>query len=358
LSCETRVRSQPAKHPQAGDEPQKRMASRRREASLGSQLSAYEKPHNGRAVRQLLNTLVPYGALWALMVWMVNSGVSYWLLLPLIALGSGLLLRIFVLFHDCCHCSFFTTRWANRTVGYVMGVLAFTPYDYWRHCHNMHHATAGDLDRRGIGDVWTMTVSEYETAPTWRRVYYRLFRHPIFLFGLGPPVMFLVSHRIPPRKASRRERVGVLLNDAGLLAIVLAASATIGLPTYLLIQLPMMAIASCFGVWLFFIQHQVEDIYWARHEEWDPLQAAFVGSTYYKLPRVMEWFSASIGLHHIHHLRPRIPNYNLRRCFEELPAMQQVETLTFIPSLKSIALSLWDEENGKLISFGALKSRC
>ena len=223
--------------------------------------------------------------------------------------------------------------------------------------HAGHHATAEDLDRRGIGDVWTMTVAEYLAASKRQQRAYRLFRHPFVLFVLGPPVLFLIIQRFPHKGAGKRERNSVILTDLALLALLGLASVTIGLRAYLLIQVPVMALAGAIGVWLFYVQHQYEQVSWARHEDWNPMQAALEGSSYYRLPKVLQWFSGNIGLHHIHHLRPRIPNYNLQQCYEDTPELQAVDPLTIRCSLKSIFLNLWDESEHKLVSFRSLKRR-
>lgn len=314
-------------------------------------LSRYEQPDQRKAIAQLLDTLVPYGLLWALMVWMLRSGLPYWSVLPLLLLAAGFLVRVFIIFHDCCHGSFFPSRRANRILGYVTGLLTFTPFEGWQHPHHRHHATTGDLDRRGTGDVWTLTLDEYQASPWWRRFGYRFFRHPLQLFLLSPALLFLVSHRFFRSGSGPRERHSVLLTNLGLVLVALAAQYTIGLGTYLLIQVPIMVLTASIGVWLFYVQHQYETVYWARHTEWDPIRAALEGSSYYQLPRWLEWFTGSIGFHYLHHLRPRIPNYHLRRCCEEMPVEPVGEPLTLRRSLKSLSLHLWNEAEQKLVRF-------
>lgn len=318
-------------------------------------LSQYEKPHFGKALWQLLNTFVPYIALWILMVYMVQQKFSYWLLLPPVFVAAGLLVRIFIFFHDCGHGSFFESRSANRILGYICGILTFTPFEEWRGSHAGHHATAANLERRGEGDIWTMTVEEYEAATKRQRFFYRLYRNPFVMFVVSSPMIFFVSHRFPRKGARKRERNSVLFTNLAIIAIMVVASQTIGLGTYLMIQLPVMSIAGSCGVWLFYVQHQYEGVYWARHEEWDPIKAALEGSSYYRLPKILQWFSGNIGLHHIHHLRPRIPNYNLQKCYEEVPALQAVKPLTFWQSLVYMGLHLWDENEQQLVSFWSLK---
>lgn len=317
-------------------------------------ISGYAQPDRRKAIWQLVNTFVPYIALWVLMIYTIRAGLSYWLTLPLILLAAALQIRIFIFFHDCGHGSFFASPRANTALGYVTGILTFTPYHDWRRAHAKHHATAGDLDRRGWGDVWTMTVEEYLAAPRAKRLAYRLFRNPLLMFGLGPTLIFLITQRFPHKGAKKREITSVIVTDLALLALVVVASLTIGLRTYLLIQLPILLIAGVCGLWLFYVQHQYEGVYWARHEVWDPIKSALQGSSYYKLPKVLQWFSGNIGLHHIHHLRPRIPNYHLQRCYDAIPAMQEVQPLGFLESLKSLRMNLYDETQKKLVSFRSL----
>ena len=312
-------------------------------------VARYQTPDLRRSLWQLSNTFIPYFVLWYLMV--RSLAVSYWLTLGLSVLAAGFLLRIFIFFHDCGHGSFFRSQKANDSLGIITGLLTFTPYYYWRHTHAVHHATASDLDRRGIGDVWTMTVEEYATAPRWRRMAYRIFRFPPVTFLIGPAIIFLVVQRFPLAPGNKRERNSVWWTDLALLGIVALMSAAIGLKAYLLIQLPVIVFAGMAGVWLFYIQHQFEGTYWERHERWDFASAAMVGSSYYRLPRVLQWFSGNIGYHHIHHLSPRIANYNLPRCHNENPVFQDVAPLTFVTSLRALGLNLWDEENQLMVGF-------
>ncbi len=318
-------------------------------------LSQYEKPDLRKAIGQLLNTLVPYIGLWALMIWIVRSHHSLWLLCPLILVAAGLVVRIFIMQHDCGHGSFLGSHTANRVLGYICGVITFTPFEDWKHEHAAHHAGAQDLERRGIGDIMTMTLEEYKAASPGAKLYYRLFRNPFFMLGVGPFIQFVGVHRFTHKRSGKREKQSVLITNLALVALFVVASLTIGLRTFLLIQLPVIAVAASFGVWLFYVQHQYEDVYWARQPEWDPIRAALEGSSYYRLPKILQWFSGNIGLHHIHHLRPRIPNYNLQKCYDEVPELQQARTLTFFESFKCIGLHLWDEKNRQMVSFRALR---
>lgn len=316
----------------------------------------YGKPDVKKAAWQILDTFIPYLALWALMIYTVKSGVSYWITFALALVASVLLVRIFIFFHDCCHGSFFASTRANRIMGYISGILTFTPYEDWRRCHAIHHSTVGDLDRRGTGDVTLLTVDEYLAASREKRFGYRFYRNPLVMFGLGPIYMFLLRFRFPSKGARKHERRSVLITNIALIAIVLLASFTIGLKTYLIIQLPIILIAGAIGLWLFYIQHDFEGVYWARHKDWDPMRASLEGCSYYKLPGIMKWITGNIGLHHIHHIRPGIPNYNLQQCYRETPALQGIIPLTFCKSLKTPWLNLWDEKKGKLVSFRSVKT--
>ncbi|MBI2534158.1 MAG: fatty acid desaturase [Deltaproteobacteria bacterium] len=307
-----------------------------------------------KSLWQLLDTFVPYGVLWALMIFTVQRGYPYWVTLVLAVVAGGILVRVFILFHDCCHGSFFASHRANTILGYVSGILTFTPFADWRHAHNLHHATAGDLDRRGVGDIWTMTTAEYLAAPPRKRLVYRIYRNPFVLFGPGAALLFLFFQRFATKGAGKRERRSVFLTNVALLVIVGTASLTIGFQTYLLIQLPVILIGASLGLWLFYIQHQFESVYWSRHESWDPMKVALEGSSYFKLPPILQWFTGNIGLHHIHHVRPSIPNYNLQRCHDDTPAFHAIKPVTIRTSIKSLGLALYDEKQQKLISFRSL----
>jgi omega-6 fatty acid desaturase (delta-12 desaturase) len=313
--------------------------------------TAYAQPCLGKSLWQIVNTLVPYFLLWVLMVVTVQRDYPYWTTLMLAVAAGGMLIRIFILFHDCCHGSFFASQRANRILGYVTGVLTFTPFDDWRLAHNRHHATAGDLDRRGVGDIWTLTTEEYLAAPLWQRFVYRFYRNPIVLFGPGAALLFLFVQRLCTNGAGQRERRSVLRTNLMLLVVAALATWTIGLRTYLLVQLPVIVIGGGLGVWLFYVQHQFDNAYWVRHESWDPLKVALEGSSYFKLPKIFQWLTGNIGLHHIHHVRPNIPNYNLQRCQDEISAFQVVKVITLAASLRSLQLSLFDEKLGKPVSF-------
>lgn len=289
------------------------------------------------------------------MIRAVQQGYPYWITLTLALIAAGILVRIFILFHDCCNGSFLPSRLGNTILGHVSGVLIFTPFEEWRYTHAVHHTTAGDRDRRGIGDIWTMTTKEYLTAPRRKRLAYRIYRNPFIFFIPGPVLLFLFIHRFSIKGAKKRERISVTLTNLSILLVVVVASFTVGLRTYLMIQFPVIAMAGSFGLWLFYLQHQFENVYWARHELWDPVKVALEGSSYLKLPKILQWFTGNIGLHHIHHARPTIPNYHLQNCYDETALFQTVSPLTLHTSLNSLRLALYDEECKKLIGFRALR---
>jgi omega-6 fatty acid desaturase (delta-12 desaturase) len=331
-------------------EPGKRAAGA---ANWKAIVAQYEKPHAGRASWQIVNTVGSYVAVWFLIY--LSLGVSWWLVLPLAALAGGLSVRVFIIFHDCGHGSFYASRSANSFWGFVTGLLTFTPYYHWRGEHAVHHGATGDLDRRGVGDVWTMTVQEYLEASRWKRSAYRLARNPIVLFAIAPLVLFLFLQRFPRSGAKPHERRSVWWMNLALLVMVTGMSLVFGILPYLVIQLTVLTVAGAVGVWLFYLQHQFEDAYWERGEDWDYATAALQGSSFFRLPRVLQWFSGNIGFHHIHHLSPRIPNYNLQRCHESDPMFQEVRPMTLLGSLRSLGLRLWDESSKKLVGFRHLR---
>lgn len=317
-------------------------------------LARYQVPILRKSVWQVINSVIPYLALCGLMIWSLD--VSCWLTLAFAGAAAGFLIRIFIIFHDCAHGSFFRSQRANDFWGFVTGVLTFTPYHQWRHKHVLHHATSGDLDRRGTGDIWTMTVREYLDASRLKRFRYRLFRNPFVLFVVVPSYLFLIHQRFPSRGVTRPARLGVHWTNGALLAIGVAMSMTVGIHAYLLIQIPVVMITGTVGLWLFYVQHQFEGAYWKRRESWGFEDSALKGSSFYKLPRILQWFSGNIGFHHIHHLSPRIPNYSLERCHKSDPAFQSVRPITLLSSLRAAGYRLWDEQRGRLIGYRQLPS--
>lgn len=316
-------------------------------------VARYQQPSLARGTWQIINTLVPYAGLWLLMY--LTLGISHWLTAGLALLAAGFLVRVFIIFHDCGHTSFFKSRRANDILGFITGVLSLTPYHHWRWEHSLHHASAGDLDRRGTGDVWTLTVEEYRKASRRKRFLYRLARNPFILFILAPLFLFVVIQRFPSRKAGKRERRSVYGTNLALVSLATGLSLLFGFKEYMLLQLGIMAAAGAVGVWLFYVQHQFEGVYWERGDDWDYCTAALKGSSFYKLPKVLQWFSGNIGFHHIHHLSPRIPNYNLEKCHLAEPLFQTVKPVTLFSSFKSLTFRLWDEQRRRLVGFRAAR---
>lgn len=312
-------------------------------------VTKFEKPSLPKAVWQMVNTLVPYALLWWLMS--ITVEVSWWYTVPLAILNAGFVVRAFIIFHDCGHGSFFASRTANNVVGFITGMITFTPYYQWRWEHAVHHATNGDLDRRSVGDVWTMTVREYQEASRWTKFLYRLNRNPFILFIIVPVFLFLVYQRFPTSKASKREKNSVHWMNLALIGMIAGMGMLLGFKNYIIMQLIVMGVAASAGVWLFYVQHQFEDTYWERSENWDYTTAALQGSSFYKLPKILQWFSGNIGYHHIHHLSSRIPNYNLEKCHQAEPLFQSVKPITLWSSLKSLTFRLWDEEKHRLVGY-------
>jgi omega-6 fatty acid desaturase (delta-12 desaturase) len=316
-------------------------------------VAQYQEPNRWRAVWQIVNTFGTYAGLWVAMYWSMKW--SWWCTIPLAVLASGVLVRVFILFHDCGHGSFFASRRANDVWGFIGGLLTFTPYYHWRWEHALHHATAGDLDRRGVGDLWTLTVQEYLESSRWRKFSYRIARNPIVLFVLAPVLMIAVWQRFPSKQSTRSERSSVWWMNLAIVGMVIGMSMIFGFVPYLVIQGIIMTVAGSAGVWLFYVQHQFEDAYWERGEDWNYTAAALKGSSFYQLPKILQWFSANIGFHHVHHLSPRIPNYNLERCHRSDPMFHEVPPVKLLASLKLSTLRVWDESAQKLIGYRRLR---
>lgn len=312
-------------------------------------VAQYHKPDVREGFQQIALTFIPYVAFWVVMYWSLS--VSYWLTLLLSIPGSLFMVRLFIIMHDCGHGAFFKSQKLNDIVGIITGVLTFTPYYSWRHGHAIHHATSGDLDRRGIGDIQTLTLNEYNALPWYRRLGYRIYRHPIIIFLIGAQINFIILQRFTYREDPKRENLSVHATTAAILGLAALISALIGWQAYLLIQLPMMYLASLIGVWLFYIQHQFEETYWRPHPEWDYAQASLQGSSFYKLPKILHWFTGNIGFHHIHHLSPKIPFYRLEDAYRENDMFKHSPTLTLASSLKCLNWRVWDEEQGKMVGF-------
>jgi acyl-lipid omega-6 desaturase (Delta-12 desaturase) len=312
-------------------------------------LAPFALPHLGRSLLDVATSVVPYLALLVLMYAVVDS--SYLLVLALTIPAAGFLVRTFIVFHDCAHGSFLPSKRANAWLGTALGLVLCESFLSWRHSHAVHHASAGDLDRRGVGDVLTLTVAEYRALSWWGRLGYRLFRNPFVMFGLGPLYALVLHPRLVSRSARPRIRRSVIATNVALAALVGALCWFVGLREFLLVQTPVMLLAGAAGVWLFYVQHQFEDTYWQSAEEWSYAEAALRGSSHLKLPRLLQFFSGNIGLHHVHHLSAKVPNYNLQRAHDENPIFHDVPTLSLWDGLRAVRLKLWDEGRGRLVTF-------
>jgi omega-6 fatty acid desaturase (delta-12 desaturase) len=315
-------------------------------------VTQYQQPDLRTSIWQVVNSFG--GLLLSLILMYYSLRIGYWLTLLLALPAAGFLVRIFIIQHDCGHGSFFKARSANDLVGAACSIFTLIPYKFWRKCHAVHHAHHAELEERGIGDVWTMTVAEYFAASSWKRLVYRGFRHPVFLFGIAPTINFVILTRFPlggEDSWHNGEKASVWWTNLAIATWFVLFGLMIGFGTLVMLYLPTIIIAGSVGTWLFYVQHQYERTYWEHSPQWDYTLAAMHGSSYYELPRVLQWFTGNIGFHHIHHLSPRIPNYNLQKCHEQNPILQRVVRLTLGSSLKTIWLVLWDEERRCLVTF-------
>ena len=316
-------------------------------------LAPYARPHVGRSIVDILTSVVPYLALSVAMYFLLD--VSYLLVLVVAVPAAGFLLRTYILFHDCTHGSFLPSKRANTWLGRTLGVIVFSPFSSWKHNHAVHHATAGDLDRRGVGDVPTLTVAEYYAKDRKGRFGYRLFRNPIVMFGVGSLYALALYPRFIPKNARRRARNSIIGTNLMLVLVIAGICWAIGWESYVAIQLPTAWLAATAGVWLFYVQHQFEDTYWREGEEWSYADAALRGSSYLKLPKVLQFFTGNIGLHHVHHLSARVPNYYLQRAHDGCPIFHDVPVLSLWDGLKATRLKLWDEESQRLVTWAQAK---
>lgn len=314
----------------------------------------FQTPETVRGIWQIVNTIVPLFLIYYAMY--RSLSYSYWLTLLLALPTAGLYVRTFIIQHDCGHGSFFSSPKANDIVGTFCSFFSIIPYYQWRHEHAIHHATSGDLSRRGVGDINTLTVKEYLAATPWQRFYYGIYRHPLVFTLIGPTYVFGIFSRFVGKNSGAREKRNVYLTNLVLLAQLVGWSMAIGFKAVAMIWLPVFLIGGGTGVWLFYVQHQYENSYWRTTREWDYATSALQGSSYYRLPRLLQWFTGNIGFHHIHHLSPKIPNYKLQECHDQTPLFQQVNTFGIIESLKCARLRLWDEENRRMVGFDHLKT--
>jgi acyl-lipid omega-6 desaturase (Delta-12 desaturase) len=324
--------------------------------ALTQDLAGYREPHHGRSIVEILITVVPLVLLWLSMWFALKLGYGLYLLLAVPA--AGFLVRLFMIQHDCGHGAFFRHRLANDWVGRVIGVLTLTPYDFWRRTHALHHATSGNLDRRGFGDIDTLTVGEYLSLSRWARLRYRFYRHPLVMFGLGPAYLFFLQHRLPVglMRAGWQPWLSAMATNLSIVLVAAIVIWAIGFGPFLLVQVPVMLISASLGVWLFYVQHQFEDTFWAADKAWNLHDAALRGSSHYDLPIVLRWFTANIGVHHVHHLCSRIPFYRLPRALRRHPELAKIGRLTLVQSILCVRLVLWDEAARRLISFRELRT--
>lgn len=307
-----------------------------------------------KVVWQLINTVVPFIVLWYLAY--KSLSVSYLLALVPSLLAAGFMTRIFIIFHDCTHYSFFKSRRANRIVGTCMGVLTLFPFDQWGHEHAIHHATSGNLDKRGTGDIWTLTVDEYVAAPFRLRLAYRLYRNPFVMFGLGPIYVFLLKNRFNRKGARQKERMNTYLTNIIIVAVVAILCWAIGWQSFLFVHGTIFLIAGSVGIWLFYVQHTFEDSYFEEDKDWEYVKAAVEGSSFYKLPKILQFLTGNIGFHHVHHLSPRVPNYKLEEAHNNTLPLKNVPTITLATSLQSLRFRLWDEKSNNFVSFKDVKN--
>lgn len=330
------------------------MMNKPKQSNLKKLTSPYEKSDTKGSVRQMINTFIPFLILWILAY--ESLSVSYLLTLALTVVAAGFLTRIFIIFHDCCHHSFFKNRRANKILGTITGILTLFPYNQWQHDHSVHHATSSNLDKRGTGDIWLLTVDEYLAAPLWQKLCYRAYRNPFVMFVLGPIYEFLLKNRFNRKGARRKERINTYITNLSIAALAGLLCYAIGWQAFLLVQGPIFLISGSAGVWLFYVQHTFEDSYYEGDEEWEYVKAAVEGSSFYKLPKILQWLTGNIGFHHVHHLSPRVPNYRLEAVHNNIQPLQNVPTITLATSLRSISFRLWDENNKKFIGFKGLKA--
>jgi omega-6 fatty acid desaturase (delta-12 desaturase) len=312
-------------------------------------VSRYNYPDPWRSWWQIINSVGPYIILWVAMIYTIK--VSYLLTLVLSVFAAGFMVRIFIIFHDCGHGSFFKSKKLSKIGGIITGVIVFTPYHKWHHDHKIHHQTVGNLEKRGIGDVLTLTVNEYKNLSPFRRLYYRIYRNPVVLFVIAPIFLFTIAHRFTKKSMTAKEKMYVHLSTLSIIATVALLMLLIGWKTFLLIQIPVLFIAAGHGVWLFYVQHQFRHVLWTNSDNWNYKTVALKGSSLFRLPWILNWFTGNIGYHHIHHLSPLIPNYNLKKCHDENRMFQDIKPITFFSAFESLSLRLWDEERQLLVKF-------
>lgn len=327
--------------------------SREKTAQLRKFVAPFEKADVKSSVRQLMNTIPPFILAWFLAYQALD--VSIWLTLALSVVAAAFVIRTFIIFHDCTHGSFFKNKKANAVVGTITGIMTLFAYEKWKREHSIHHASSGNLDKRGVGDIWVMTIEEYVEASKWERFKYRMYRNPLVMFGFGPLFLVLISSRFNRKDARKKERNNTYLINISLVVIYSLLIWAIGWQAFLIVQGTTMFVAGAFGIWLFYVQHTFEDSYFEDENEWDYVKAAIEGSSYYQLPKVLQWVTGNIGFHHVHHLSPRVPNYNLEKAHDSTPPLKQATTIDIKSSLKSLRYKLYDAQNKTFVTFGDIK---
>ncbi|WP_168119943.1 fatty acid desaturase [Paenibacillus sp. HB172176] len=318
-------------------------------------MAPFEKNNMKTSIGQLINSLIPTLLLWYAAYYCLS--ISYLLTLAISLLASAFVIRTFIIFHDCCHGSFFKNKKANDILGIITGVITLVPYQQWKNAHAIHHATSSNLDKRGVGDLWILTVEEYASRGWFRKLLYRAYRHPLVMFGLGPIAVFAVQYRFNRKGARRKERMNTYLMNALIVSLYALMCWAIGWQAFLMVQGPIFYLSGLLGIWLFYVQHQFEDSYFENEDEWSYVRAAVDGSSYYKLPRMLQWLTGNIGFHHVHHLSPKVPNYYLEDAHNSAPPLHKATTITIRQSLASLKFRLWDEESKRFVSFRAVKHR-
>ncbi|QUW20540.1 fatty acid desaturase [Sporosarcina sp. Marseille-Q4063] len=328
--------------------------SKEKTMKLHKNVAPFAKSDKKKSIMQIVNTIPPLFIFWFLAY--QSLSVSFWLMLPFAIIAAGFVIRTFIIFHDCTHGSFFRSRKANDVVGTITGVLTLFAYSKWKREHAIHHASSSNLDKRGVGDIWVMTVEEYVEASKWTRFMYRLYRNPLVMFGVGPLFLVLISSRFNRKDARQKERNNTYLTNAVLVVLYTLLILLIGWQAFVIVQGTTMFVAGALGIWLFYIQHTFEDSYFEEESEWDYVKAAVEGSSYYKLPKVLQWATGNIGFHHVHHLSPRVPNYNLEVAHESVPPLHNATTITIKTSLESLKYKLYDPKKKGFVTFGEVKS--
>ena len=323
---------------------------------LHKTLKYYAQPSVKRSFFQTLTALGMYLTSITLLMILQHYRFPAWVILLLSLITSPIVVQLFIIFHDCCHASYFKSRRACTWLGHMLGILTCTAYFDWQRTHAIHHRFMANLEKRGVGDIWLMTVDEYRKAGKWTRFCYRLYRHPLVILFISAPFLFIILNRFPSKGSRAREVKSVLFTDCMIALLTIWLVISVGWKALIVIFLPMIMGASMLGVWLFYVQHQFRRVYWAHNSEWDGFRAAMEGSSYYMMPTFFRWLSGNIGYHHIHHLAPRIPNYRLKECFDEVSVLQEIDPVPYLSGLRNLCLSLWDEQEGILVSFGEARA--